>query len=94
MSVPRSFTASGQLTTSPTLLRGWQIREMSGASGTVVRLWDSLSASGTVLATIKLTAGAVSGAPETLAMGVDIGIYAEVVSGQVQGLVYIGRDPS
>jgi hypothetical protein len=94
MSFPRNFAASGLLTTGGTVLRGWLIRETSGSSNALVRLWDSTSASGTVLATIKLAAAGVSQAPETLGMGVDVGIYAEVVAGQVQGLVYFGKDPS
>lgn len=82
--------ASGRLTYSPGTLAGWSIRETSGAGKAVVRLHDGLDETGDVIAAIGLTASA-SNTQWLMPNGVGVvtGVYVEVVSGAVEGAVWV-----
>jgi hypothetical protein len=92
MSAARSKTlTAGVLSPNMGVYRGFTIRETLGAVATV-RLWDNaIAASGTLVATIALTANASQtvALPDTGVWFAN-GLFAEIVAGTVEGSVYIG----
>lgn len=82
--------APGQLRTgSGQVYRGFSLRDTSG-TGSVVRLWDSTSAAGQVLAEIQLPNSTDDNLLDQVGVWCSTGIFAEVVSGAVEGVVYYG----
>ena len=85
------FTSSQVIAGTPKDYRGFSIRETAGA-GAVVRIFDHASAaSGTVLDEISLSAN--ESAREYYGDGgskTSNGVYAQVVSGSVAGVVRVG----
>jgi|GEM_PF-2598788 len=79
--------AAGQLFTGGGHLAGYNFRETAGAVAKV-RLWDNTSAAGVILATVALAANG----------SIDLvcdrrfakGVFAEIVSGAVEGSIFIG----
>lgn len=84
--------AAGELAPAPTKYAGLCLHS-TGAAAARVRLWDNASAaSGTIIADVELTAsGADSWVDYTLHPSVRAvnGIFAELVSGTVEGSVRI-----
>lgn len=80
--------APGALVANNGIYTGYSLRETAGAAA-VVRLWDNpAAASGTILATIALAANA---SKDASVLGVWFtGVFVEIVSGTVEGSVYIG----
>ena len=76
--------------TSPGRLVGWSVRETSGADAAVVALWDAREAGSRPLAYISLAGGASD--TRMLSPGVSVvdALFVEVVSGAVEGVVYLG----
>lgn len=86
---PKTF-AAGALVPNFGIYAGFSLRETAGAAA-VVRLWDNASAaSGTPIAVVNLPAS--TSKDVFFAPGVRFanGLFAEVVSGAVEGSVYIG----
>lgn len=86
----RPLTGTGPLSASAGRLAGWTLRETAGAAA-AIRLRDGTDTSTlrNVLATIALAADA-SVAHWALPAGISysFGLYAEVVTGAVEGAVY------
>lgn len=83
--------ASLRLSTSAGQVLGYSVRETSGAAAAVLRLRDGSDTSGDLVATIQLPANASATvwlAPHGVAFVQ--GLYAEVVSGALEGVVYLG----
>lgn len=83
--------ASLRLSASAGQVLGWSVRETSGAAGAVLHLRDGIDASGDLAATIGLAANGAATtwlAPHGVAFVQ--GLYAEVVSGALEGVVYLG----
>ena len=73
---------------------GWSFRETSGTVGAVLRIVDGQDNTGTLIAALSLSGGqaaAVSLAPGGLAAL--SGVYIDVVSGTVEGAVWVRNDP-
>lgn len=87
-----SISGSSQtLATFPVRYTGFSLRETTGATGAVVRLWDNTSAAGTILEEIALAAG--ESAREFYSpVGIEgaTGLFVQIVSGTVVGSVRIG----
>lgn len=81
---------SGQLIGPRAIVYGWNFTESTGAAVAAVRLWSGSSNLGTMLASIKLASGGTASqwttGPGVLADG---GVYLEVVSGSVEGAVFV-----
>lgn len=100
MAFARAVNISGSsqaLRPSAGMYRGFTMRETSGTTAAVVRLWDSASAaSGNLVETISLSAkestsdflGGGSGSDEGVIL--TAGLYVEIVSGSVEGSVRFG----
>lgn len=86
--------ASGVLYASAGTLTGYSIRETAGAPA-VVRVHDGRDASGDLLVTIGLAAdeSATVVLPHQ-GVGFALGLYVEIVSGAVEGTVYVGARPA
>lgn len=85
-----NVTATGAVVAFAAQLRGWSIRDTSGATNTV-RLYDNASAaSGTVLLTVQLAANA-SVPPLCIDDGLRAvnGLYLSC-TGSVEGSVWVG----
>lgn len=87
------LTGANQVVSSkPIAYMGFTIRETTGTTAAVVRIWDNASAaSGTVLDEIALSGG--QSAREFYPMGgvrAYNGVYVQVVSGAVTGSVRVG----
>jgi hypothetical protein len=82
--------ASGQLIGPRAIVYGWNFTETTGAAAAKVRLWSGASSTGTLLLSLGLAAGA-SASQWTTGPGVlaDGGVYLEVVSGSVEGAVFV-----
>lgn len=90
---PSPATTNQQLVAQQArVLLGWSFTESTGGAAAKVRLHDGTSTAGKVLGTIGLASGASSNV--TLPVdGIEIttgAIFAEVVSGSVEGGVYWG----
>jgi hypothetical protein len=91
LSVPVTVSANQVIATGIRALYGYSICESTGSAAAKVRLRES-SATGKMLAIVALASGASSTQyfPEQ-APGVTSGsIYVEVVSGSVEGVLYVG----
>ena len=87
LSRPVTF-AAGKLLGNPGIYTGFALRETTGAAAAVVRLWDNTSAaSGQLLDTIQLPQGTDDRADYVHGIWAVNGIFAEVVSGSVEGVV-------
>lgn len=87
----RPLTNNGRVTTGGGLLAGYAFRETSGTAGAVIRILDgSEPANGNLLVPISLSAGESTRdwyLPS--AIGYINGIYVQVVSGAVEGVVFL-----
>jgi len=73
------------------IYRGMTVRETTGAAGAVLRVYDNASAAtGTLLQTIALGNGESFNALHYVGIWASDGIYVDVISGAVEGSVYIG----
>lgn len=84
---------SGVLLGMGGVLLGWSVRESTGAAAAGFDLYDGHDATGSLLGTCALAAGAES--QRTLfSEGVDVtaGLYLSVTSGAVHGVVYVRAD--
>ena len=82
--------AAGALAAGPGIYRGFTLRETAGAAA-VVRLWDGASAVGTLLETVALpTAGSARFDYGDDGVFFAVGVFAETVSGTVEGSVLLG----
>lgn len=82
--------ASMKISVSPGQLAGYSLAEAAGAAA-VVRLRDGIDAGGDVLARINLAANGYADRwflPHGIAF--TAGLYVEVVSGAIEGAVYLG----
>lgn len=88
-SVP--LTGSDQVVSAAAAIyRGVTVRETAGAAA-VVRIYDNASAaSGTLLETIGLAAGACYSVVHPSGVWAEAGIYVDVVSGAIEGSVRVG----
>lgn len=83
--------ATRQPLTSPGRILGWSVHETVGAAPCIIRLWDGREAGGSLLAIIGC--GALSSAnvwASGSGINVSDGVYTEIVSGTVEGVIYIG----
>lgn len=81
--------AAGALLPNFGIYGGYSLRETAGAAATV-RLWDNASAaSGTIVATIALVANASRDFIAPQGVRFANGLFAEVVTGTVEGSVYL-----
>lgn len=84
--------AAGALVATPGYFFGLSLAETAGAAAKV-RLWDNASAaSGTIIAVVTFAANAsanVLGQADSPVFFAS-GLFAEVVSGAVEGSVYVG----
>lgn len=88
---PKSVSGSGTVFSGPCSFRGFSLREAAGSPGAaVVRVWDNTAASGTMIAAANIAAS--GGAHHAPGDGIraNIGLYLEVVSGTIEGSVWIG----
>lgn len=87
-----ALTGSDQaVRAEPSTYRGLTVRETSGSAGAVVKIYDNASAaSGTILQTVALAQGQSFNLIHPAGVRALAGIYADVVSGAVEGSVYIG----
>ncbi|MFC8717782.1 hypothetical protein [Kitasatospora sp. NPDC057198] len=82
--------SSARPLSSPGRVVGWSVRETAGAAA-VVRLWDGRDAGGQLLAAISLAAsGAQTIMPTGGGINVSDALFVEVVSGAVEGVLYLG----
>ncbi len=82
---------SQKLSSSGGRLAGWSVRETSGAAPAVLRLRDGVDAGGDILATIALAANQGNSISMPGAgVGFALGLFLELVSGVVEGAVWIG----
>lgn len=88
---PIALTGSDQaVVPAAAVYRGITVRETSGSAGAVIRLHDHASApSGTILQTIALAQGESFNQVHPAGVWAVDGVYADVVSGAVEGSVYI-----
>jgi hypothetical protein len=85
--------ASGQILNMAGILLGWSIRETSGTTAASFDLFDGHDQNGALLATSALAAGGES--QRTLfSKGVPLvaGLYFQLVSGAVKGVIYVRAD--
>jgi hypothetical protein len=87
-----NLTGSNQqiVTAAPVVhYRGFTVRETSGTTSALIRLFDNTAASGTILEEIALTASQTARElyPQDGALIASNGIYAQIVSGAVSGSV-------
>lgn len=88
--VPYNVTGSGQVFTGRCIFRGLSVRETAGATA-AVRLYDNTSAAGTIVAPVSLPAnGSFSIAAPDGGVQAGIGLFWSVVSGTVEGSVWVG----
>ncbi len=90
---PTPLTGSDQVVVgAPAVYRGLTLRETSGSAGATVRLYEHASAaSGTLLQTVALAQGESFNVTHSGAgIWAANGIYCDIVSGAVEGSVYIG----
>lgn len=89
--LPTSSSELGSVAAPGAAFAGWTVRETTGSAGAVVRFWDNATAaSGTPLGTVALAAGASDTHELRHPVFVTAGVYVELVSGSVEGSVYIG----
>lgn len=82
--------SSGRPLSSPGRIVGWSIRETAGAAA-AVRLWDGREAGGQLLATVALAASdSHTVMPTGGGISVSDALFVEVVTGAVEGVVYLG----
>lgn len=81
--------AAGSLAGGAGFYAGFSLRETAGAAA-VVRLWDNTSAAGKLIATIALPASSSKDFSVPAGVAFATGLFAEIVSGTVEGSVYIG----
>lgn len=86
--IPFTGAATQQAFTGRSLLAGWTIRETAGAV-CVVRIWDGVSAAGTILADISLAANGSSDVFFSGAVEAHVGLFVEKVSGTFEGSVRV-----
>lgn len=88
MAVPLTISGASQLLyTGQGCVEGWSLRETAAAAASV-RLRDG-TVSGQILATIALAASA-SVSVGQLESRFGTGVYVQIVSGAVEGVVYLG----
>ena len=81
-----TISGSSQLLLSgPCTYRGLTLRETSGSAAAAVVVYDSLTATGTILDAVGLAAGGSASPFYTPGIQVKIGVYVSVVSGAVAG---------
>lgn len=87
-----AVTASGAITPTGVCKQviGWSIVETTGTAGATIRLWDGVANEGSVIVRIDLNANESTrdrGGPPGIQC-VSGGIYLQVVSGSVEGVIY------
>ena len=86
-----ALTGSDQIVrATAAIFRGLTVHETAGSTA-VVRVYDNASgASGTVLAAVSLGANESETIALTVGLYVDAGLFVDVVSGAVEGSVWVG----
>lgn len=69
---------------------GFSLRETSGTARAVVEIFDGTSPAGELLDSISLAAGESTRESYAEGIGLNNGIYVDVVSGAVRGSVRVG----
>lgn len=89
---PVALTGSDQaVRAASSVYRGITVRETTGAAGAVVRVYDNASAaSGTLLQTVALGNGGSFSVLHPAGVWAADGVYVDVVSGSVEGAIYLG----
>lgn len=85
-----SPVASQKIATTSGRLVGCALRETTGAAGAVIRLRHGIDVNGEVLVPITLAAGESTRDAWPLAVSFIDGLYFELVSGAVEGAVFLG----
>jgi hypothetical protein len=90
--VPVGSAPGGTLTPlrSPGRLVGWSLHESSGTNPALVRLWDGREAGAKVLGYVALTAGQADNKWNAPGVSITDALLIEVVTGTVEGVVYLG----
>jgi hypothetical protein len=78
--------AAGTLFTGPATIRGWSLRALTAM---VLRLHDGTSGTGVFLAEVALAAGVTETVMDPAGIHAQNGVFLELVSGTVEGCVYI-----
>lgn len=86
---PNTVGASGTVFTGPCTFKGLSVRETAGAAA-AARIYDGTSAAGTLLAAISLPANGSYAFSVPDGIRAATGIYWSVVSGTVEGSVWVG----
>lgn len=84
------FTASQRIAMSAGRLHGFSLRETTGAASAIVRLHDGFDANGDLIATVSLIAAESVRDWFEGGLAFGAGLYAEIVSGAVEGAIYLG----
>lgn len=88
--VPNTVGVSGQVLATPGTFKGVSVRETAGATA-AVRIYDNANAAaGVLLAAISLPANGSHSISIPDGVRVANGIYWSVVSGAVEGSVWVG----
>ncbi|GIH76143.1 hypothetical protein [Planobispora longispora] len=89
---PVALTGADQVVrTTSSIYRGLTVRETTGGAGAVLRVFDHASAaSGTLLQTVALGNGESLTVVHPAGLWAIDGIYVDVVSGAVEGAIYVG----
>ena len=89
----RALTTNAQLISMGGLLMGWCMRETTGSAGAVVELYDGQGTSAMLIGTQGLGNG-TSGSALFSDLGVEVesGVYAHVVTGTADVIVYFRAD--
>jgi hypothetical protein len=78
-------------TTAPGRLAGWSLRETSGTVAAVLRLYDGRDAAAPLVACISVPmSGTANHAWPGAGISLQEGLFVEIVSGAVEGAVYLG----
>jgi hypothetical protein len=76
---------------SPGRIVGWSLKETTGAAGAYLRIWDGREAGGgQLLACISVAQGITTNHSTPGGINVSDAVYVEVVSGAVEGVIYLG----
>ncbi len=86
-----ALTGSDQVVSAnPSLLYGFAIRETSGSATAVVKIYDNASAASGTMIPVSLTASQSAREWWNDGLRFPNGVYVDVVSGAVEGSVFVG----
>lgn len=85
-----AVTTGKVLISRPCMIVGWTITEQTGSAVAKFQLWNGGSTGGVLVATVGLaSAGSSVNPPTDDGILCESGVFLDIVSGQVQGAVYL-----